>query len=140
MPKILYVLLPLAVLAIVAAYFLLAGDNQPQEPVGVSQATPEEAWPIIKAGGNVVLLDVRTPEEFNQQHVPGSRLLPLAPPPEFTAEAHRLLPDKNTAIYVICRSGRRSQIAAEILAADGYKKVSNLGGIIDWPYETTSSE
>ncbi|MFA6940014.1 MAG: rhodanese-like domain-containing protein, partial [Clostridiaceae bacterium] len=45
------------------------------------------------------------------------------------------LRDTNAVIFVYCRSGNRSVTAADILVNLGYKKVYNLGGIINWPYE-----
>jgi len=62
-------------------------------------------------------------------------LLPLDDIPQ---QAESVLPDKDATIIIYCRSGRRSAIAAEELLNMGYKNVYDLGGILDWPYETTS--
>ena len=47
--------------------------------------------------------------------------------------------DKDAEILVYCRSGRRSAEAAEKLADMGYANAADFGGIIDWPYETTTN-
>ncbi len=112
----------------------------PAGPAAVSEVTPGEAKKLLAAGGNVVLLDVRTPEEHEERHIPGGLLLPLDEPAIFGPKAEKLLPDRDAAILVYCRSGRRSRLAAEILAGLGYRNVRDLGGIIDWPYETAGGK
>ena len=78
----------------------------------------------------VVLLDVRTAEEFAEGHIEGALNIDQKQN-DFTALVGKAIPtDKTLAIY--CRSGRRSANAAEKLAAMGYKCVNLLGGIIAW--------
>lgn len=76
------------------------------------------------------LLDVRTPQEFAEGHIPGATLIPV------NELAHRLreLPqDKTQPILVYCRSGSRSSRAAQLLYQSGRKDVYNLsGGIQAW--------
>lgn len=81
-----------------------------------------------------VLLDVRTEQEFKEKRIPGSVLIPDY---ELAQRAQTELPDKRQVIFVYCRSGRRSEAAAKELVAMGYNHVYDVGGIIDWPYETT---
>jgi rhodanese-related sulfurtransferase len=76
--------------------------------------------------GNAVLLDVRTPAEFASASLPGSILIPHD---RITAEITGKVPDKNQAIIVFCRSGRRSAIAAETLRNMGYTDITDLGSI-----------
>ena len=82
---------------------------------------------------SILLLDVRTEKEYNEKHIPKSILLPLN---DLDKQAEALLPDKEAVIYVYCRSGSRSQKAAQWLAEAGYTQVYDLGGINSWPYET----
>ena len=79
-----------------------------------------------------VLLDVRTREEHAGGHIPGSTLLPLDQLPSKAATA---LPDRNAKIVVYCASGGRSAQAARYLAQLGYTDVSDLGGIMGWPFQ-----
>lgn len=95
--------------------------------------TPAEAKALMD-GENVIILDVRTQEEFDQGHIQDAVLLPDY---EVGAKAAAVLPDKDAKILVYCRSGRRSALAAKELIAMGYTDVLDFGGIeTDWPYET----
>ena len=75
-----------------------------------------------------VLLDVRTPEEFAQGHIPGSVNLDAR---EISAGAERL-PKKDTPLFVYCHSGARSGQAVMMLRQMGYTNAVNIGGIMDY--------
>ena len=94
--------------------------------------TAEEAKKLMDSEEGCIILDVRTREEYDQGHIPGAILIPNT---EIEAKAADLLPDKEQLILVYCRSGRRSKLAAQSLAALGYTNIRELGGILDWPYE-----
>lgn len=72
-----------------------------------------------------VLLDVRTPQEYREGHIPGSKNLPL----QSLAQLDSLVEDKQTPVFVHCLSGRRSRQAVHILHSMGYSQVKNIGGI-----------
>lgn len=95
--------------------------------------SPAEARKRLDNEKGIVLLDVRTPEEYREGHVPGSILLPVD---ELEAKIAGIIPDKQTTVFVYCRSGRRSAIAANTMIKLGYSSVYDLGGIVDWPYQT----
>ena len=82
--------------------------------------------------GNVIILDVREQDEFDAGHIAGAVLIPYT---EIAVRAGESLPEKDAVILVYCRSGRRSNIAANELVSMGYKNIYDFGGIIDWPYE-----
>lgn len=133
----------IAVLSLIAVFFIAGCESNieeylKQEPV-MSQAyediSPAEVKKRLGTEKGTILLDVRTSEEYAEKHIPGSILIPVD---VLENEAEGKLKDKNATIFVYCRSGRRSVTASEILVKLGYKKVYNLGGIIDWPYETES--
>jgi phage shock protein E len=94
--------------------------------------TPEEAKKRLDSEKGIVLLDVRTKEEYDTGHIKGSILIPVD---NLKEEAESKLKEKNAPIFVYCRSGNRSTTAANILVNLGYKNVYNLGGINKWPYE-----
>ena len=78
---------------------------------------------------NFILLDVRTPEEFADGHIPSAINIPN----ESIGESDiAKLPDKEQRIYVYCRSGNRSKQASAKLVNLGYTNVVEIGGIIDY--------
>ena len=82
----------------------------------------------ISMGNNAVLLDVRTPEEHKSGYLEGAVLLPLA---ELESKISSKVADKNTPVYIYCRSGRRAGTAVEKLKTMGYTDLHNLGGLKD---------
>ena len=82
------------------------------------------------ADSNVVILDVRKADEFDEGHIKGAVLIDQFQS-DFVEQAKAKLPiDKTIAVY--CRSGRRSANAASKLAGIGYKCVNLKGGILAW--------
>lgn len=99
--------------------------NQP------SEIEPTVLAAKIASSEEFILLDVRSLPEHEEGAIPGAVLIPLD---QLDGRYTELPMDKEIILY--CRSGRRSQIAAEILMEKGYKRVSNLkGGIRAW-YES----
>ena len=96
--------------------------------------TPEQAKARMEENPDLILLDVRTQEEFEQGHIPGAVCLPN----EMIAADMPFLCGKDAGILLYCRSGRRSADAAKKLRDMGFTNVFDFGGIIDWPYETTT--
>lgn len=94
--------------------------------------TPEDAKKRLDSEKGIVLLDVRTKEEYDTGHIKGSILIPVD---VLEQEAAKKLVDKEAHIFIYCRSGNRSVTAANILIKQGYKNVYNLGGINDWPFD-----
>lgn len=106
-----------------------------QEQVAYKEISPQEALALMEEDENVILLDVRTEEEFQEKHIPGSLLIPDY---ELAELAAQMLPDKDATILVYCRTGRRSEASSRQLLEMGYTSVYDLGGIVDWPYDTVS--
>jgi rhodanese-related sulfurtransferase len=90
----------------------------------VPEIAPDELAPRLD---DVVLIDVRQPEEYVAGHVRTARLLPLREVPDHVAE----LPT-DTEVFVICRSGSRSAMASEFLIEQGVRAVNLAGGILAW--------
>ena len=72
-----------------------------------------------------VLLDVRTPQEYREGHIPGSVNLPL----QDLDNADEIIENVDAPLYMYCHSGARSRQAAALLGAMGYTNVRNIGGI-----------
>jgi sulfur-carrier protein adenylyltransferase/sulfurtransferase len=97
----------------------------------VTQTDPAGLKARMDAGHGFCLLDVREPWEVALASIPGSLCIPLHEIPARLGEL-----DPGAEIIVMCRSGGRSQRAAEFLAAHGFGTVSNLrGGIEAWARE-----
>ena len=74
---------------------------------------------------NAVLLDVRTPQEYSEGHIPGSKNVPLQTIDKISSVAD----NKNIPLFVYCYSGGRSRQATAMLQHMGYTNVQNIGGI-----------
>ena len=122
-------------LSIFLAAILLAGCSAPKETVRYRQISMDEAITMMEEESGYIILDVRTPEEFADKHIPGAVNIPNE---TIAAEEIPELPDKDQLILVYCRSGNRSKQASEKLAALGYTNVVEFGGINSWPGETVS--
>lgn len=81
---------------------------------------------------NTKLIDVRTREEYTHAHIPQSINIPLDNLSTITTK----IPNKQTPIFVYCRSGARSQQAQNILQSMGYTNVTNIGGIVHYKGNT----
>ena len=115
---------------------LLAGCAAPvEQEAGYRQITMDEAVAMMEEESGYIILDVRTPEEFREQHIPDAINIPNE---TIGTEEISELPDKEQLILVYCRSGNRSKQASEKLWALGYTNIVEFGGIIDWPGETVA--
>ena len=72
-----------------------------------------------------ILLDVRTPQEYREGHIPGSQNVPLQTMDKVRAVAE----NKEVPLFVYCHSGGRSRQAVQLLRQMGYSNVTNIGGI-----------
>ena len=89
----------------------------------------EEALSMMS--DEVIILDVREVDEYDDGHISKAINLPLG----HINKAEESFKDKEQTILVYCRSGRRSAEAAKKLVKLGYTNVYDFGGILDWPYE-----
>jgi adenylyltransferase/sulfurtransferase len=82
----------------------------------------------LDRGDKLRIIDVREPNEYQINRIPGSELIPLGDIPRRYAEL-----DPQEEIVVHCKVGGRSAKAADFLRSVGFKRVLNLkGGILDW--------
>lgn len=93
----------------------------------MSVATMDPVLEMIKAGAKVI--DVRSAEEFEDEHYDGAINIPLHLLPARMGE----LGDKGSPLVLYCASGSRSAMAARLLSMAGYKNVVNAGGLYDMP-------
>ncbi len=91
---------------------------------------PGDVKKLINEGkaADIILLDVRQPEEYQSGHIPGAVLIPLPELPERLKEL-----DISEQVITYCRSGRRSYSAAALMSGNGFKHVYSMdGGINAW--------
>ena len=115
--------------SMILVMLLLAGCSSPKEKALYRQISMDQAMTMMEEESGYIILDVRTPEEYAEKHIPGAINIPnetigAAEIPE--------LPDKDQLILVYCRSGNRSKQASEKLAAMGYTNIVEIGGITDY--------
>ncbi len=99
----------------------------------VQSFSPEEAKSYMNrtSGEAFTLLDVRQPSEYETEHIPGAKLIPL---PDLGQRITEIDADKPAIVY--CAIGGRSRVAAQMLSAKGFKEVINMsGGIKAWSSE-----
>ena len=98
--------------------------------VGFKTLSMAEGIEMAKGNPKAVIVDVRRDDEYKAGHIPGALLLTLE---KITKEsAAKVLPDKSQTIFIYCRSGRRSKIAANKLLELGYTNLIEFGGILDY--------
>lgn len=103
----------------------------------ISKISPAALNRKMKAGAEIVLLDVRSPTEFFSGHIPGARLIPLDDlrqrPQEFIKDL-RLRPYES--LYLACHSGARADEAAQLMDKAGAQNlVTVTGGTLAWEQE-----
>ena len=97
-------------------------------PVESLDAEQTQALLKERQEGSYTILDVRQPGEYEEEHIPGAKLIPL---PLLNDSLDQL--DSNKPIIVHCASGGRSRVAAQLLSGQGFREVYNLtGGIKAW--------
>jgi adenylyltransferase/sulfurtransferase len=93
-----------------------------------TEITSVELKKRLDRGDAIKIVDVREPNEYQINRIPGSQLIPLGDIPKRYEELNR-----NDEIVVQCKSGVRSGKAADFLRSVGFTRVLNLkGGILDW--------
>jgi phage shock protein E len=107
---------------------------------GSARLKPQIAYSELSAllsrpDSKILLLDVRTKEEFQSGHIAGAILFPYD-----QLESSFREKDKDRPIVVYCRSGRRSAIAKASLEGMGYSQVSDFGGIGSWKGKLVSGD
>ena len=113
----------LAAAGLAVASAALAADPLPS-------ATLEEARAALQAPGQVMVIDIREPDEHAQGVAPGARLVPMK---QVAAHWATLVPDKNKPVLLVCRSQNRSSALAKALREQGITNVRYVeGGMNEW--------
>lgn len=139
-----FLLVAIAGVLIAAMLTACAPVAQSSEPEKEAQSTEayrkisaEEAKQKIDENKDVIIVDVRTPEEYAEKHLEGAINIPNETIADRQPEQ---LPDQDAEILVYCRTGVRSKQASDKLVEMGYQNIYDMGGIADWPYETVTGK
>ena len=112
----------------------IVGCSPQQSKEKPTETLPVEISPKKAAtlrDGGAFVLDVRTPEEWNEQHIPGAVHIPLD---QLESRVDEIPSDQEIVVY--CRSGNRSQAGRDILLSAGFETVTSMqGGITEWKAE-----
>ncbi len=101
----------------------------------VAEVDPKQAWLMLQENPDAILLDVRSKVEFDYVgHPVGAVHIPLQEAPDWTTDpdfAQKVIErlgagSKNTTILTLCRSGKRSMLAAQLLEQHGYRHTVNI--------------
>ncbi len=92
--------------------------------------TAEDLKQAIDENQDVVILDVRTSDEFAKAKIKGSINIPVD---SITTDVEKIVSDKNKIIYVYCLSGSRSNMAVDTMQKLGYRNVFDVkSGLLAW--------
>jgi adenylyltransferase/sulfurtransferase len=115
------------------------GTNTPENgeiPAMATEITPKELKAALDRGDDLVIVDVREPQEYQIARIAGAVLIPLGEIPQRHGEI-----DRSLLVVCQCRSGVRSAKAASFLRSVGFERVLNLtGGILRWSDEVDPTQ
>ena len=113
--------------------FAVSGCSQKNYQV-ISQ---EKAKEMMQKEPDCMVVDVRTEKEYEKKHILNAVLVPIE---DIRAGKLDALPDKKQILLLYCRTGRRAEESAEILAEQGYLNVYSFGGILEWTGEVAAGK
>jgi len=111
-----------------------AAEEEREDVIYPHSITNEDIARKLAAGERLRLIDVREPAEFAFGHIPGAHSIPLG---ELAGRLGEL--DADSQIYLICRTGRRSGYACQLLSEQGYRPVNVMPGMSEWTGPTAQS-
>lgn len=108
------------------------GAGAPEETITIPEISLADFTQKVEADEHMTILDVREKDEFEEAHIPGAIHIPLG---EVEARMDELA--KEDAVYIICHSGRRSDIAGDMMAKNGFGTLYNVvPGMSNWAGKT----
>lgn len=108
----------------------------------IENLEPQQAWDLLQQNSKAVLIDVRTKVEhgfvghpLGAVHIVWKEAPDWQINPEFVAEVIQAVPDRDSPILLLCRSGQRSLDAAKTLEKAGYQRLINIEGGFEGPLD-----
>lgn len=122
------ILVPVVILLVAGMFFYF--NLGPSVPEGYADFRAVEAQEHLSKNEGVVILDIRTPAEYQEGHIPGAINIDFYNR-NFESKLKEL--DKNEQYFVYCRTGNRSSTALKMMHKLGFTKVWHMyKGIVDW--------
>lgn len=138
MKKLMFVALPVIGLGVIGIFAFSAQETcsagtdctVSNSPTNTNQQSEELSIASIKEdlANGAILIDVRTSDEFTTEHAVGSLNLPV----EQISSGEFPKVDKDTTIYVYCRSGKRANTALEAMKKSGFTNVKSITSLDNW--------
>jgi rhodanese-related sulfurtransferase len=127
MPDYIFIVLAFALLGFILARKFTLSTNK-----NIKNLSAKEAYEFIKTTKGVLIIDVRTKQEYQSGHISGARSIPVA---EFAARIKELNKYKDSPILVHCASGGRSPAAVRILAKNNFSQIYHMNhGLKGWEF------
>ncbi len=133
----------LVIFTLVFYIALISCKDVPHDLNTVENLDARQGWKLIEENKNnpdFVILDVRTPKEFNSGHIENAANIDYKSK-DFKEKVDKL--DKNKTYALYCGSGRRAAASSDIMAELGFKHIYQFGGVKQWQeagYTLTSPE
>lgn len=122
------VLTLVVIIAVSALIIYYTQIHLPSTTISFGDVTVEEAKSLVESNVSLIIVDVRTREEYDSGHIEGAILIPVS---ELESRINELSKEEELLIY--CRTGNRSSNSVNILKANGYTKIFHMNdGIIVW--------
>jgi rhodanese-related sulfurtransferase len=122
------VLTLVVIIAVSALIIYYTQIHLPSTTISFGDVTVEEAKSLVESNVSLIIVDVRTREEYDSGHIEGAILIPVS---ELEGRMNELSKEEELLIY--CRTGNRSSNSVNILKANGYTKIFHMNdGIIAW--------
>jgi len=122
------VLTLVVIIAVSALIIYYTQIHLPSTTISFGDVTFEEAKSLVESNVSLIIVDVRTREEYDSGHVEDAILIPIS---ELESRINELSKEEELLIY--CRTGNRSSNSVNILKANGYTKIFHMNdGIIAW--------
>lgn len=98
----------------------------------IEKITAKQAKEIMDHDQTIQVVDVREQDEFDGGHIQDAILIPLS---DFIVQTNQQLKDKKQKLLLYCGSGKRCEMAANLLDDMGYENIHCFGSLNNWPYE-----
>ena len=123
----------LSVIVIVIMAFILYRKFTTATDKNVKNVNAQEAHELLEKNKNVIVIDVRSKQEYNSGHIPGSKSIPVG---EISSRISEIAKYKDSPILIHCASGSRSASAVRVLSKNNFSDIYHMNrGLVGWKYK-----